>query len=147
MVLGGLFIIAGYMKLSDGLGSYASVKAFELGFNEQTLQILARTLPWAELLTGVLLVLGLWARGAAVMAILMMVAFVGGIASVMIRGMDVTCGCFGSLKLFCGDQPMGVCHLVRNSVMAGAAVLILVMGPGAPALDNCFGPRPSPSKV
>jgi uncharacterized membrane protein YphA (DoxX/SURF4 family) len=137
MVLGGLFIMAGFMKLGDHRGTYDAVNAFHLGFGEPVLQVLSRVVPWTELLTGVLLVLGLWARGAAVVSILMMGAFMAGIASVMWRGLDVNCGCFGKLKLFCGDQPMGWCHLIRNSVMACAGLLILVMGPGAPALDNC----------
>jgi uncharacterized membrane protein YphA (DoxX/SURF4 family) len=136
MVLGGLFILAGYNKLGDFRGTYDAVHAFHLGFNEQTLQVLARVVPWAELLTGSLLVLGLWARGAGVMAVVLMAAFIGGIASVMARGLDVNCGCFGKLKLFCGDQPMGWCHLIRNTIMAGAAALIVACGPGVMALDN-----------
>ncbi len=136
LVLGGLFILAGYMKLTNGDFSYASVKAFDLGFAEPLLQVLARVVPWAELLSGLLLVLGLWARGAAVLVMLMMGAFIAGIASVMARGLDVKCGCFGALKLFCGDEPMGWCHLVRNSVMGAAGLLIVLVGPGMMAVDN-----------
>ena len=139
LVLGGLFILAGYMKLTNGDFSYHSVKAFDFGLSVPVLQVLAWVVPWAELLTGLLLVLGLWARGAAVVVMLMMGAFMAGIASVMWRGMDVKCGCFGALKLFCGDQPMGWCHLIRNAVMGGAGLLVLVMGPGVPSLDRCLG--------
>lgn len=136
LVLGGLFVLAGYMKLTNGDFSYASVKAFDLGLSEPLLQVLARVVPWAELLSGLLLVLGLWARGAAVLVMAMMAAFIVGIASVMLRGLDVKCGCFGALKLFCGDEPMGWCHLIRNSVMAAAGLLIVLAGPGIMAVDN-----------
>lgn len=149
MVLGGLLVLAGWTKLgiytqAGGFfdttayrNTYDAVHAFHLGLGEQTLQVVARALPWTELITGLLLIFGLWARGAAVVAIAMMLAFIGGIASLMLRGMDVKCGCFGALKLFCGDQPMGWCHLIRNTVMAGAGLLVLLAGPGCPALDNC----------
>ncbi|HZW06933.1 MAG TPA: DoxX family protein [Phycisphaerales bacterium] len=155
MVLGGLLILAGWTKLgiygdagffdtTAYRNTYDAVHAFHLGLGEQPLQIIARALPWAELLTGLLLVIGLWTRGAAVVAIAMMLAFIGGIASLMLRGMDVKCGCFGALKLFCGDQPMGWCHIIRNTVLAGAGLLVLLAGPGVPALDNCRKPAQSP---
>jgi uncharacterized membrane protein YphA (DoxX/SURF4 family) len=143
MVLGGLLILAGYIKLGNGDFAYDSVKAFQLGLGDAVLQELARVVPWAELITGVLLVLGLWARGAALMTVVMMLAYMAAIASVMSRGMTVKCGCFGALQLFCGDKPMGVCHLVRNSVMAAGGVLVLVMGPGVPAVDNLLRRRGS----
>ncbi|MFT3684944.1 MAG: DoxX family protein [Phycisphaerales bacterium] len=136
MVLGGLFVLAAYTKLSDDRGAYDAVNAFHLGIGDQLTQILAKVVPWAELCSGVLLILGLWARGAAVLAIVLLAGFIGGIASVMARNLDVTCGCFGKLKMFCGDRPMGVCHLVRNSIMIGAALVVLIMGAGLPALDS-----------
>lgn len=142
IVLGGLLILAGYIKLGNGDFAYDSVKAFQLGLGDAMLQELARVVPWAELITGALLVLGLWARGAALMAVVMMLAYMAAIVSVMSRGMTVRCGCFGALQLFCGDKPMGVCHLVRNGVMAAGGVLVLLMGPGVPAVDNLLHRAP-----
>jgi uncharacterized membrane protein YphA (DoxX/SURF4 family) len=136
MVLGGLFVLAAYYKLSDPRGAYDAVNAFHLGVGDQLTQVLAKVVPWAEMTAGVLLILGLWARGAAVLAIVLLAGFIGGIISVMARGLDVKCGCFGALKMFCGDQPMGVCHLVRNSIMIAAGLVVLLMGPGLPAVDS-----------
>lgn len=137
IALGALFLFAGATKLRDIDFFAYSVKGFQLGMSEDVVNVVAHVVPWAEVTAGVLLILGLWARGAALIVVLMMVAFAGGIASVMARGLDVKCGCFGALKLFCGDQPMGWCHLIRNAVMGGAGVLIVAMGPGVLAGDNC----------
>lgn len=138
MVLGGLFVLAGYLKLQDPTFFAFSINGFHMGLDAGVVNILAHVVPWTEVIAGVLLVVGLWARGAALVIVLMLVAFIAGIASVMLRGLDVHCGCFGkALKLFCGDLPMGWCHLIRNTLMAVAGVLVVMVGPGVAALDNC----------
>lgn len=136
LALGGLLVLAGTAKLADPLGTYYAVNAFHMGIGERLTQVLAKVVPWSELIAGSLLVLGLWARGAAVLAIVLLAGFIAGIVSVMGRGMDVRCGCFGSLKLFCGDRAMGVCHLVRNSIMIAGAAVVLLLGPGLASLDS-----------
>jgi succinyl-CoA synthetase alpha subunit len=71
-----------------------------------------------------------------------MVGFIAGIASLLMRGLtDVNCPCFGSLGLFCGKRPLGVCHLFRNTGFMAAALIILAMGPGGLALDCLFRRR------
>lgn len=147
LVLGGLFLLAGYMKLTDPQFFAFSINGFHFGLSEGVMNVLAYVVPWAELLAGGLLVLGLWARGAAMLVIVMMVAFAAGIASVMLRGLDVKCGCFGALKLFCGDQPMGWCHLIRNTAMAAAAAVVVAMGPGLMALESVCCTRRATGKA
>jgi uncharacterized membrane protein YphA (DoxX/SURF4 family) len=138
MVLGGLFVLAGYLKLQDPTFFAFTINGFHMGLDAGLVNILAHVVPWTEVIAGSMLVLGLWARGAALVIVLMLVAFIAGIVSVMVRGLDVHCGCFGkALKLFCGDLPLGWCHLIRNAIMAGAGVLVVMVGPGVAALDNC----------
>ncbi|MFN7614125.1 MAG: MauE/DoxX family redox-associated membrane protein [Phycisphaerae bacterium] len=115
--------------------------------------LLAHVVPWMEFLAGLFLLLGLFTRGAALVVSLLMVGFIAGIASLLMRGLtDVNCPCFGSLGLFCGKRPMGVCHLFRNTGFMAAALVILAMGPGGLALDCLFrrrkacGPR-GPDRV
>src|SRR4029079_10722390 len=52
-------------------------------------------LPLLEILVGVLLVLGLFTRPAAVVGGVLMVVFIAGIVSVWVRGLSIDCGCFG----------------------------------------------------
>jgi putative oxidoreductase len=57
--------------------------------------LLAVTLPWIELLTGALLVMGLWRREAAAVAAAMLVSFVVAVSWALANGIDIAnCGCF-----------------------------------------------------
>jgi putative oxidoreductase len=60
---------------------------------------MAIMLPWIEIVAGVLLVVGLWARAAALLCSGLMVVFIAAIISALKRGLDISCGCFGG-----GDQ-------------------------------------------
>jgi hypothetical protein len=55
---------------------------------------LALLMPWLELLVGILLILGAWRREAALLAVLLLVVFMGAIGWNLARGHAVDCGCF-----------------------------------------------------
>lgn len=137
LVLGGLFVFAGIIKLNDPQQFVFSIIAFDLfpKHADHAVKLLAFAVPWTEIITGVLLILGLWTRPAALVVSLMLASFVFGISSVMWRGLDVTCGCFGKFEVPCTGN-LGFCHLVRNTIMLLAALLILWKGPGALAIDR-----------
>ncbi|MCE2923929.1 MAG: DoxX family membrane protein [Phycisphaeraceae bacterium] len=153
--LGGLLILSGSMKLGlfkalginalamDPLDFAFSIRAFQLGLPDTLIRVLTFAVPWGELLVGLLLVVGFWARGAGLAAAGLMLIFIVGIASLMLRDLDVNCPCFGKLKLFCGDAPMGTCHIIRNSAFAIAGLLIAILGPGPAALDRRVRPVPT----
>lgn len=74
--------------------------------------LLAVTLPWVELLVGLLLASGLWRREAALVAAVMLLVFMVAVGAALARGIDIeNCGCFtvtgagrqASLKLIAGD--------------------------------------------
>lgn len=154
LTLGALFIISGLMKLNlVGLSwihpslvaleprDFAfSIRAFKLGLSDPLVQFLTFAIPWTELLCGLALILGLLTRGAAAIIALLMLAFIAGIASLLSRGLDVNCPCFGALKLFC-TGPLGVCHIVRNLGFAAAAGVLLWLGPGPCGLDRLLERR------
>ncbi len=56
----------------------------------------AMVLPWIELVAALALLLGLRARGAAVVATALMAVLTLGVALAMARGLNIECGCFGS---------------------------------------------------
>jgi hypothetical protein len=57
--------------------------------------LVAVTLPWVELILGLLLIAGIWRREAALLTGALLLSFVLGVASTMVRGIDVeNCGCF-----------------------------------------------------
>lgn len=134
VVLGGLFVFAAVLKLRDPQAFVESVMAFKI-LPEHLATLTAFALPWAEAMCGVLLILGLWARAAALLLVVMVAVFVAGIVSAMYRGLELSCGCFGKFEIPC-KNPVGVCHIVRNSVLLVMALVILMSGPGSLAIDR-----------
>lgn len=57
--------------------------------------LVAVTLPWVELLAGLLLICGVWRRESALVLAVLLVVFVAGVGSALARGIDLeNCGCF-----------------------------------------------------
>jgi len=134
VLLAGLFLFAAAMKLRDPQQFAFSVAAFKL-LPDPLVALTTYIVPWTELVAGVCLLLGLWARAAAFVIALLLTAFIAGIASVLQRGMNVTCGCFGKFEIPC-TGPLGACHLVRNGVLLAMAAFVVWLGPGSLAVDR-----------
>jgi Predicted membrane protein len=141
VVLGSLFIAAAVLKLWWGDGdppqAFAeAIKAYKViptETGEPLIALLAYAIPWAELLAGVLLVVGLWARPAAMLLVLQLLAFTGAIGWVILKGFDVKCSCFGNLDWPCPGT-IGTCHLIRNGTLLAVALLLAWRGSGRFAL-------------
>lgn len=136
--VGALFILAAYLKLENPQSFVDSIKAFkvfDLDTQSHLVVLAAFTIPWLEMLCGVLLVIGLWTRAAALALSVLLAAFTVGVISVLYRGLDVSCGCFGKYEWPCTGS-IGACHVVRNSVLLLASLLVTVRGAGPVALDR-----------
>ena len=68
---------------------------------------MAITLPWLELSAGIMLIVGLRARAAALMVFGMMVMFSVALAIALAQGLDMACGCFASEAAQGGDPISG----------------------------------------
>ena len=69
------------------------MQAFEL-MPSALAGVFGLALPFAEIVLGVLLVLGLFTRPVAIVITVLMVVFVAGIAQAWARGLSIDCGCF-----------------------------------------------------
>jgi putative oxidoreductase len=96
-VLGGLFIYAGVVKVVDPLDFAQNIRNYRL-VGQALSFVAAIVLPWIEILAGAFLVAGVWRRGAALLITGLLVFFIVLTAVTMARGLDVDCGCFGSLS-------------------------------------------------
>lgn len=94
LVVGGVWIAAGALKLPDPTESVRAVRGYRL-LPEAVVPAIGHGLPILELIVGVCLVLGLLVRPMAVVSTLMLLAFVVGISSAWARGLSIECGCFG----------------------------------------------------
>ncbi|KAB7744575.1 DoxX family membrane protein [Nostocoides sp. F2B08] len=94
LVLGGVLLYAGATKVLTPVGSARAVQAYQI-FPFEVAQYIGYALPIVEIILGVLLILGLFTRTAAILGTVLMVLFIVGIASAWARGLTIDCGCFG----------------------------------------------------
>jgi uncharacterized membrane protein YphA (DoxX/SURF4 family) len=134
LLLAVVFATAGVGKLIDRPGSRTALAAF--GVPEAVVPVASVLLPAAELATAVALVFHATARWGAVAALVLLLAFIGGIARALARGEAPDCHCFGQLH----SAPAGRGTLARNAVLAALAGVVVVHGPGTP-LDEWVDAR------
>lgn len=142
--LGGLFCLAAFKKLQDPQSFAEAIKGFRVVDHNQLGSLIstgAFVLPWVELIAGVLLILGLWSRASALAIWLALAAFIAGLLSVIIRGIDASCSCFGDLNLFCSSK-VGWCQIIRNLLLMVPAIYLVWRGGGLVALDRLTARRP-----
>ncbi|MFZ2055170.1 MAG: MauE/DoxX family redox-associated membrane protein [Candidatus Aminicenantales bacterium] len=97
LVVGGVFIWAGVLKVVDPLGFAQSIKNYQ-AFPHGLAFSIALVLPWVEVIAGGLLIVGLFKRSSALLISLMLIGFIGLVALALARAIDTSCGCFGSLS-------------------------------------------------
>jgi len=144
LVLGGAFVYASYDKILNP-GDFARIVYHYQIIGPSRLfppllpNLLAVTLPWVELLAGVLLILGLWRREAAGLSGLLLVVFILAVSSALLRGINLeNCGCFS----VSGDgRAAGIGLIIGDlGLLVLAAVLTLVR----PAGQGEEGPASAP---
>lgn len=93
--VGILFLYASVLKISDPAGFAQSIKYYRLaplwGVNA-----IALVLPWWELSAALALLVPGWRRAGAAMIFGMTCVFIGAVALAIARGLDISCGCFGT---------------------------------------------------
>ncbi|KGN42712.1 MauE/DoxX family redox-associated membrane protein [Knoellia aerolata] len=94
LVLGGVFLVAGALKVTTPEAMAKATQAYQLLPHDVAAWV-GYALPMVEIILGLLLVLGLFTRVAAVLTSLLVVAFIVGIAQAWARGLTIDCGCFG----------------------------------------------------
>jgi len=92
--LGLVMVSAGVLKISNPDQAVRAVQAYEL-LPRGVDQVVGYGLPMIEVALGLLLILGLGTRIAAVLAGLFMLVFIVGVGSAWARGLNIDCGCFG----------------------------------------------------
>lgn len=141
--LGGLFCLAAFKKLQDPQSFAEAIKGFKvLDANEFGHLIItgAFTIPWIELVAGVMLVLGFWTRASALTLGLALVGFMAALMSVIFRGLNASCSCFGDLNLVCGHE-IGWCQVIRNLVLLIPAGYLIWRQGGLLSIDHALQTR------
>ncbi|MGD0035955.1 MAG: MauE/DoxX family redox-associated membrane protein [Bacteroidota bacterium] len=91
--LGGLFVVAGLDKITDSQAFANSILQYKV-VGPTLAMCTATILPSLELLCGISLIIGLYPRGCTLLITIMLVGFTILVASALMRGLDISCGCF-----------------------------------------------------
>ncbi|MGE4440194.1 MAG: MauE/DoxX family redox-associated membrane protein [Desulfomicrobium sp.] len=112
LVLALVFLAAAPQKIMAPAEFAASVASY-LILPDALINFTALTLPWLEIVVGVLLVFRVWTGQALLLANAMLIVFLGAIASAYFRGIDLNCGCFSSSPEATADM---LFYIVRDIV-------------------------------
>lgn len=122
LILAAVFAVAGVAKLFDRAGGEKAITDF--GVPRTLAKPLSVLLPLAEIAIAVLLLPLATAWFGAISAFLLLLAFVVGVSYNFARGNTPDCHCFGQIH----SEPVGWSTLIRNSVLAFAAAVVVIAG-------------------
>lgn len=111
ILLAGIFLAAGIAKLREPWLQFAvSINTFKI-VPDDMLELMARTLPWFEVLVGAAVLSGIRLKWTSLLATLILGGFLGLLVRSWAIGLEVDCGCFGS------GEPLGPKVIARDSLM------------------------------
>jgi uncharacterized membrane protein YphA (DoxX/SURF4 family) len=134
VLLGAIFVYASLDKIAHPDDFARIVYHYRILGPSQTLgplpaNLLAVTLPWVEVVAGLLLLSGVWRREAAAVAAILLVAFLGAVAFALTHGIDIeNCGCFTVTGT---GRRAGVQLLLGDVAMLAAALILTTVEPRA----------------
>jgi uncharacterized membrane protein YphA (DoxX/SURF4 family) len=94
LLLGGVLVVAGLLKMPDPAAAVRAVRAYRL-LPEGLVGPVAFGLPVVEIAVGLALLAGVYVRTAAIAAAVLLAVFLAAVGSAWARGLQIDCGCFG----------------------------------------------------
>ena len=120
VILAGVFAFAAVPKLIDP-GSFANDLLNYRVLPESLVGIAALFMPALELVIAGALLWPRYQRGAALLSTLLLLSFAGAMAQARVRGIDLSCGCFGAAF----ESKVSWLTVTRSLVLAGMSAVPL----------------------
>jgi len=127
-----VFLLACYFKILDPGAFALDVATYQI-LPLSLINLQALILPWVELLAGLMLLLGLRTRPAALLVSGMMVMFLVALTIALAQGLDMGCGCFANEG---GDDPISWHTLVRDGIWLALSLYVLIFDRRPLGLDR-----------
>lgn len=93
IILGAVFMYASFDKMANPEAFANIIDNYHL-LPYQLVNGLAIFLPWLEFITGLFLITGKWIKASLTIYNVLLVVFIIALAQALIRGLDISCGCF-----------------------------------------------------
>lgn len=133
--LAAVWLISGFAKASAPAETLVAVKAYRL-LSPGVAGGVAAVLPYLEIALGLLLVVGLATRLAAILSAVVLLIFIAGVISAAARGLSIDCGCFGGGGDVAAGQTNYAGEILRDVGFLALAAWLIVR-PGTPwSLDR-----------
>ena len=123
--LGAAFVWSGIIKVLGPADFLVSIYGYETYLPETLLRITVVVLPWIEILSGVAILSGFWQETGLIVSALLLFVFLVITGQAWLRGLDISCGCFGSIleeQSFLGSVQFA---FLRNLLMLGITGALL----------------------
>jgi uncharacterized membrane protein YphA (DoxX/SURF4 family) len=125
IALAAIFIYAAWVKLRAPWFLFAaSIDSYRM-LPSGAVVFIARTLPWFELLLGLLLLIGFRVRWVAAICGALLGAFWLSMLRAYLKGMEIDCGCFGP------GEAISIFTLLRDGAMVALAAFVWWTGKAA----------------
>jgi uncharacterized membrane protein YphA (DoxX/SURF4 family) len=124
--LGAAFVWAGIVKVLGPADFLVSIYGYETYLPETLLRVTVVVLPWIEILSGIAIITGIWLETGLTISALLLSVFIVLTGQAWLRGLDISCGCFGSMleeQSFLGSVQFA---FFRNLAMIGIAAALLI---------------------
>ena len=136
ILLGLIFLFAGIAKISDPVRFIFTLRQFNL-FSEAVIPFMVLYLPWLEFILGLFLILGLLYRASAFLLACLNTMFAIAILTVVVRGMEIDCGCFGMLAdILKIPDSADIKAIIRNVIFIGISIYIFIVKKTLFSLEN-----------
>jgi putative oxidoreductase len=133
LVLGFLFVFASVEKISQPEEFAKAIMNYHLVFIP-AVNILAIVLPWIELFAGLFLLSGILVRASSLLLTLLLCVFALAISISIARGLDISCGCFGTMAA----RKVGWTAIGEDVLMLAGSVLLCFFPSTFFSLENYF---------
>lgn len=137
IALGVFFVAAALPKVVDPPGFAHMIYNYRL-VPGAFVNLMALVMPWLELMAGLALILGIWARTSAAVIGALLLVFVAAISLNLARGNAIDCGCFDVTAA--GRSVAERLADMRRDVIRDAGMLVMVAqilwATGRPRIDR-----------
>jgi uncharacterized membrane protein YphA (DoxX/SURF4 family) len=135
LTLGGVLTVAGYLKFDELDKSQMAVRAYEM-LPVPLANFIGIVLPFAEIVMGLLLIVGAGTRLMGLLSALLMLTFVIGISQAWARGLSIDCGCFGGGGQVAPGEANYLTPLLRDAGLAALGIYLYLYPRSKFALDK-----------
>ena len=135
LILGGVLLVAGGLKVGNPQKSAMAVRAYEI-LPIDIANFLGYVLPWFEIAVGLLLILGVAVKVNALLGGITMLIFILAISQAWARGLSIDCGCFGGGGAIDPSQTKYLEEILRDFAFMFMGIYLYRFPSGRFALDK-----------